>query len=239
MYDGLVKVYEANLLIEKNELDTACLLLQEDVESLLSVWHSTALYFGYVVLAYLNTAVRDFRRARECVDKAVHWVSAQNVYPRNRSTVRACEVNLWLAEGNLKEAQDWAQENFSQIPASVPFIRELDHICLSRIWVASQRWEEASDLLQRLAEDAMAGKRFGRLLKIDILRSMALHGLGRGEESLELLGGCLRFAYPEGYMRVFLDEGAPLKALLQDGKRSKTWKDPEVLNHAEKLIKAF
>jgi LuxR family maltose regulon positive regulatory protein len=153
--------------------------------------------------------------------------------------VRACQVNLWLAEGNLAEAQGWAQSNFPQMPASVPFLRELDHICLSRIWVANQHWEEASDLLQQLAEAALEGKRFGRLLKIDILRALVLNGLGRGEESLELLESCLRFAYPEGYMRVFLDEGAALKALLQDGKRSKTWKDPEVLNHAEKLIKAF
>ena len=38
--------------------------------------------------------------------------------------------------------------------------------------------------------------------------------MGRFKEALELLDGCLYFAYPEGYVRVFLDEGRPLRMLL-------------------------
>ena len=214
LYNGLIKVYEASLLIEKNDLESARRLMREDIESILSVWRTTSLYFGYTVMAYLYTGFRDFQQARVAIEKAVHWVTSQSLYLRNRSMVQACQVNLWLAEGNLAEAQNWTQSNFPQIPTDLPFIRELDHICLARILVASCRWAEALDLLQRLAFEAEAGKRFGRLLKINILRALTLDGLGRFKEALELLDGCLYFAYPEGYVRVFLDEGQPMKMLL-------------------------
>jgi LuxR family maltose regulon positive regulatory protein len=217
LYTGLLKVYQAGLLIEKNELQAARLLLQEDLESLLSVWRTTSLYVGYMVMAYLLTALREFEGARIAVEKALNWVTSQSFYPRNRSAVQACQVNLWLAAGNLAEAQDWAQSKFPQIPIDLPFIRELDHLCLSRILVASRRWEEALDLLQRLSFEAQAGKRFGRLLKINILRALALQELGKPDQALAMLEESLALAEPEGYIRIFLDEGQPVQQLLTKG----------------------
>jgi LuxR family maltose regulon positive regulatory protein len=217
LYNGLIKVYQAGLLIEKNELEAARLLLQEDLESLLSVWRTTSLYIGYMVMAYLLTALREFKGAGIAVGKALNWVTSRSYYPRNRSAVQACQVNLWLAEGSLAEAQDWAQSNFPQIPNDLPFIRELDHLCLSRILVASRRWEEASDLLQRLSFEAQAGKRFGRLLKINILRALALQELGKQGQALAVLEKSLVLAEPEGYIRIFLDEGQPVQQLLAKG----------------------
>ncbi len=238
LYNGLVRVLEARLLIEKNELETACLLLKEDIESMLSVWRTTSIYSGYMVLAYLFTALRDFQRARHEVEKAVNFVTSQSVYPRNRSTVLACQVNLWLAEGDLAEAEKWATSNFPQIPTDLSAVRELDHICLARVWIASQRWEEALSLLQRLSSTAEAGGRFGRVLMVNILQALALDGLGRFEEALDILEACLKFACPEGYKRVFLDEGIPMKTLLQEGKRRK-WHDPELLEYVDQLLEAF
>jgi len=239
VYDGLLKVYEASLLIEKNELDMARLLMQEDIENLLSIWQTTSLYMGYTVLAYLQTALGDFQRASDAVEKAIHWVTSQSYYPRNRSMVQACQVNLWLAEGNLEEAQNWAHSNFPQMPTDFPFIRELDHLCLARIWIASHRWEESFDLLQRLSVEAEAGKRFGRLLKINILRTLSMDALGRREEALDNLEKCLEFARLEGYVRVFLDQGAPMKELILCGKQTGRWQAGELLGYVDSLLLAF
>ena len=238
-YRGIIMVYEAGLLIEKNELERASLLMQEDIESLLSAWRTTSLYIGYTVMAYLYTSLKDFQRARAAVEKAVQWVISQSLYPRNLSLVQACQVNLWLEEGSLAEAQRWALAKIPEMPAELPCIGELDHLCLARIWVAGRQWEEALDLLQRLALKAEAGKRFGRLLKIDILRALALDGLRRSAEALDILDGCLHFAAPEGYMRVFLNEAAPMQALIQRGMKGRGWQDPIIREYAGKLLAAF
>lgn len=239
LYNGLIEVYQASLLIEKNELETARLLIQEDIESLLSVWRSSSLYIGYMVTAYLYTALGDFQQAKTAVEKALQWVTSQSLYPRNRSMVQACQVNLWLAQGNLAEAQNWAKSNFPQMPTELPYIRELDHLCLARVLVASRQWEAALDLLQRLSIEAEAGKRLGRLLKINILRALTLDGLSRFEESLDLLDSCLNYAYPEGYQRVFLDEGSPMKALLQRGVKERGWQVSINKDYVFELLEAF
>ena len=239
LYNGLIKLYEANMLIEKNELETARLLVQEDIENMLSVWSTTSLYFGYTVLGYLYTSLGEFQKAWDAVKKATQWVTSQSMYLRNNSAVLACQVNLWLAEGSLQEAQKWAQSTFPNIPTEFPFIRELNHLCLARVLVASHRWEEALDMLQHLSSEAQAGGRFGRLLKFDILRALTLDGLGRSDEALDLLDACINSAYPEGYMRVFLDEGAPMKALIKRrGKQAKS-QDREINDFVNKLLQAF
>jgi LuxR family maltose regulon positive regulatory protein len=153
--------------------------------------------------------------------------------------VTADRVNLWLAEGNLAEAQKWAQTEFPQIPVDYSFAREIDHICLARVLVASRRCESAFDLLQCLSREAEKGKRLGRLLKINILQTLALSELNRSEEAMDLLENCLQFAQKEGFMRVFIDEGAPMKALIQRGKQERGWQDPELSSYIEKLLAAF
>jgi ATP/maltotriose-dependent transcriptional regulator MalT len=74
---------------------------------------------------------------------------------------------------------------------------------------------EAFSLLERL-HDA-AGKRAGSLLEIGILRALTLHVRGDRPQALaELERTLVRAPEPEGYVRLFLDEGAPMLALLRD-----------------------
>jgi LuxR family maltose regulon positive regulatory protein len=54
-------------------------------------------------------------------------------------------------------------------------------------------------------------------LKIHILRALALQGLGKTGEALAVLDESLVLAEPEGYVRVFLDEGQPAQQLLTKG----------------------
>jgi LuxR family maltose regulon positive regulatory protein len=117
---------------------------------------------------------------------------------------------------------------FPQMPVEYPYARELDHICFARVLIASRQWELALDLLQYLSREARKGKRFGRLLKINILQSLALSELNPSGEAMDLLENCLQSARKEGFMRVFLDEGAPMKALIKRGKHERRWQDLEL-----------
>jgi LuxR family maltose regulon positive regulatory protein len=46
-------------------------------------------------------------------------------------------------------------------------------------------------------------------------RAVALQSLGREEEALAVLAECLAFAASEGYVRPFVERGAPMAGLLQ------------------------
>jgi LuxR family maltose regulon positive regulatory protein len=53
-------------------------------------------------------------------------------------------------------------------------------------------------------------------LRVMILQAVALHAHGEKDKALHLVSGALALAEPEGFVRSFVDEGLPMKHLLQD-----------------------
>jgi LuxR family maltose regulon positive regulatory protein len=68
--------------------------------------------------------------------------------------------------------------------------------------------------LERPRQDAEAHGRTGSLIELLALGALVDVAAGRRDKALRVLQQALTLAMPEGYARVFLDEGAPMQALL-------------------------
>ena len=108
-----------------------------------------------------------------------------------------------------------------------------DHVILSEsvnqsfpsIEVGSEAWyawqptdsflPEALALLEQLLEDAKPKARMRSVIEILLLRAQALEAQGDHAGTFTSLGRALALAEPEGYIRLFLGEGAPMVALLR------------------------
>jgi len=138
LYNGLIKVYEASLLIEKNDLESARRLLQEDIESILSVWRTTSLYFGYTVMAYLYTGFRDFQQARVAIEKAIHWLPPEFVSAKQKHGTGLSGESL--AGGRQSaEARTGLDRIFHKYP---PIYRSFENSTISA-WPGY--WSQAAD----------------------------------------------------------------------------------------------
>ena len=85
---------------------------------------------------------------------------------------------------------------------------------LARILLAQDRPGQALALLDRLHAAAAAQDRAGSLIKTGALRALALAAAGDEAAAVTALAGALTLACPQGYVRVFADEGPPMAALL-------------------------
>ena len=74
---------------------------------------------------------------------------------------------------------------------------------------------EALRILERLLGEAEAKARLGTVLEILALQALALSTRGDQKQALATLARALARAAPEGYIRLFVDEGAPMLALLR------------------------
>ena len=73
---------------------------------------------------------------------------------------------------------------------------------------------EAMGLLERLLEAAEAGGRAGSAIEILVVQALAHRTHGDNGAALVPLSRALTLAEPEGYVRMFVDEGPPMAALL-------------------------
>ena len=74
-------------------------------------------------------------------------------------------------------------------------------------------------LLERLLAEAEASRRWHSVLEILLVLALAREEQGVHRAALAALGRALVLAEPEGYVRLFLDEGPPLLALLRQAQR--------------------
>jgi LuxR family transcriptional regulator, maltose regulon positive regulatory protein len=85
---------------------------------------------------------------------------------------------------------------------------------LARVLLAQDRPGQALALLERLHELAAAQGRLDSVIEIRALQALALAASGDEAGVVAVLAEALMLACPQGYVRVFADEGAPMGALL-------------------------
>ncbi|MCW2849148.1 MAG: ATP-dependent transcriptional regulator, MalT-like, LuxR family [Marmoricola sp.] len=130
--------------------------------------------------------------------------------------VSAVRARVWIAQGRTTDALTWARGRELSVEDELSYLREYEHVTLARALLATGSLDEARTLLERLIPRADEGNRVGTLIELLVLRALAEPVRGA---ALPLLERALALAEPEGYTRVFLDEGPALMVLLQQAGR--------------------
>jgi LuxR family maltose regulon positive regulatory protein len=128
--------------------------------------------------------------------------------------VPAQRARLLLAQGDVMAASQWAKAAGLSPEDEPDYPREPAYLLLARVLLAQNRPGPALTLLQRLLATAASQGRIGDVIEIQALRALALAAHGDQAGALGALAEAVTLARPQGYVRVFADEGAPMHALL-------------------------
>ena len=176
-------------------------------------------YRWRVALARIRAAQGDRDGALDLLEEAERRYVG-DYFPPVRP-VAAWKARIWLAQGQFGDVLAWAQERRLSAHDELSYLREFEHLTLAKVLLARSRTDpaarslhEAIGLLDRLLEAADAGERTGSVIEILVLRSRAYQIQGDIPAALASLYRALTLAEPEGYVRVFVDEGPAMAALL-------------------------
>jgi LuxR family maltose regulon positive regulatory protein len=130
--------------------------------------------------------------------------------------VAAWRARLCLAQGDRRAAEAWAAASGLRADDPAGFWQWPGHLTLARVLLAQGRGSEAEGLLGRLLAAAEAAGHAGRAIEIGVALALARQARGDRAGAQAALQGALALAAPEGYVRVFADEGEPMAALLAE-----------------------
>jgi LuxR family maltose regulon positive regulatory protein len=207
------------LRYEWNDLGAAGRHLTEGIERAQPLENMRAL--GYLGIALVLHAQANPAGALAMMEEAAILARSQNATIRTIADVGAYQVRLWLMQGNIAAAAQWADqfrsrlENGSERTTKAPIWHEMLQIASARVLIAQEHSVEALGLLARLLQAAEAGGRAGHVIEIRALQALALQAQGDIAEAHKTLSRSLLPAEPEGYMRTYIDEGEPMARLLQ------------------------
>ncbi len=222
-YGGIGRV-----LVEMNDLDGAAQMLTDDPHRFPAGDEIMEMYV-HLAHARLCWAQGDAAGARRALTHA-----RDGPFRGMGAYVDAFEARRAIRHGNLEQAQTWARlGNVKLVAAPLPgaLLRDtlptLQRATLARLRIAQQRtgvtpgatlpsMKAVLDFLeQQITLDESSGWN-GRALDLLILQALAFDALRQPETARKILRRALKLAAPAGYVRVFLEEGAPMARLLYE-----------------------
>jgi LuxR family maltose regulon positive regulatory protein len=165
-----------------------------------------------IEFAYIHQALGNDRQARASMQEAIQIY--EGFSPWGTRYAAAHQAKMALARGDIDAAGRWAQANDLVIDGDFEFHREVEYLALARVFIAQKRFEEAQSLVERIYRIAQkTGKRHTELEAL-ILLALVFSIPGETDQALAYLEKALTIAEPEGFIRIFVDEGPPMAHLL-------------------------
>lgn len=216
MHTGLSGLY-----YERNDLDSARqhLLKSKELGELNGLRKNP--HRWRVAMARLREAEGELDGALALLNEAERLYEGD--FSPNVRPIAAGKVRVWIGLGRLDEALDWVRERKLSAEEPVTYLREFELITLARVLLARYQFDpadntlvEAMGLLERLLKAAEEGERMGRVIEILALQALVYQARGDMPAALCQLERALKAAEPEGYARLFLDEGINMTQLLEE-----------------------
>ena len=201
----------AELAYERDELDAALRHVTEGIALCRQFVYTPPLATGLATLAWIRQATGDPAGATAAVGEAMQAAPGP---PGLHNPVPARRARLLLAQGDLVGAARWVEQRGLGVDDEPDYVREPEYLVLARVLLAQDRPGPALALLDRLHAAAAAQDRTGSLIEVGALRALALAATGEEAAAVAALARALTLACPQGYVRVFTDEGPPMVALL-------------------------
>jgi len=202
-----------NIALERDELEVAEAHLEQAVTLAIKTRDPVLQARASLLHARVIQARGDAERTREAWARAVPLAQACR-YLGLLEQAQAYQVRGWLQQGRMEEVIHWQQACplAHDAPASYP--QEVIALTLVRVLLAQGEAGAASRLVDRWHRHARAQGRTGSEIELLVLSALAQQAQGKREQAVQRLVPALLLASPEGYVRVFVDEGFPMVALL-------------------------
>jgi LuxR family maltose regulon positive regulatory protein len=195
-----------------NRLEEAANWLQR-MQRFAQDWQQVELLaMGARAMARLALAQGDLNTAQEALSKA-EALLVEEEFANNARWVIDARVQVWLASGNLAEASAWAAQSTLSTKNWDP-LRKWEVLLVVRVLLAQQQYAGAAEMLERFREHLDQPADIEKSLEWMALSVVALHHAGKSAQALPLAARLLAQTESEGYLRLYLDIGEPMRQAL-------------------------
>ena len=236
---ALVEIGLGDIFYEWNDLEAALAHIEQGLAWLPAWGKVDDFILAYVALARIHLAQANRSKAAAAVEKVTHLLQTTSVFPEALCSAHGAQIRLWLEQGEITKSAEWLEQQRSSKEEAIEIWRECEDIVSVHVLLALGKIPEAKSYYTPLTKSTMDGGRKKRLIEITILQALALHAAGSDLDALEIISRALALAQPEGFMRIFLDEGKPIFDLILLGKEQGVWDSSPLEAYTSRILLTF
>jgi LuxR family maltose regulon positive regulatory protein len=210
---GAAYAGEGNILYEWNQLELAESRLKYGIELGVRWANWESLLPGFLGLARIRMAQMDMEGAVGVIDELLELAN-QLKLDWAADAFNHMRMHIYARAGRKVEVEAWLKDAVNEVEGPVYAINESEMIALLQVLYQYGKIDSAAVLADKLEISASSGGRNGSLIEIDLMKALVKDKLGDREAAIQSLEKALQMAEPEGYLRVFMDQGNDLIGLL-------------------------
>jgi ATP/maltotriose-dependent transcriptional regulator MalT len=237
---GYVHYELAELSYEWNEIGVAAQHAVQSLEICRRGGNEELASYALVTLGQIKQAQGDAAGAFDLIQQALLLERKRNV-PSEMRYIAARQVKLLVAQARIDEAAQLVRE----LPTDGEIVwlieRGLAAVTRARVLIAQREFAPAAELLEHLRTEAQGSAQARTLIEILALLALAHHGQGDAVQAMDALTRALSLAESEGYARMFVDLGEPMRLQIAACRLQieTSHKNQRLVKYIDKLLMAF
>ncbi len=209
---GYAQIALAQVWYQWNRLEEARVLLRVVVHHAAAWQQLELLAWGYAELIQVELAKRD-RPAAELALHEVEQLVQRERFGISPGWLPAMQAQCALSQGQLEAASMWAASvAFPEGPWEGSLYDAFPVVM--RVYFAEHRFQEAVELLDSFHGHLDRPANMAVTITYLPQSLVALHHAGQSEQARLIAARLFALTEPEGYLRVYLDEGEPMRQAL-------------------------
>ncbi len=219
---GLARIILGSIELEGNNIQAGESYLTDGISLARKGGLVDDIVVGQLYLGRLYLTMGKFDRAQSEIDEAAALIQIFGVSRMNR-LVAAISARINLLMGRIENTNEWVN-SYQKIRTTNP--QPFEELTLARYFLVSGKFGEISDMLPILQNTANQKIRVDIAIEAMILLGLYYYEINLINDAEQWIINSLKIAIPEGYIRIFLDEGKIMLNLLKQIRR----KEPELVD---------
>jgi LuxR family maltose regulon positive regulatory protein len=219
---GYVQVYLGIILYSWNRFNEAKLNLTQGIKLCQQVGYVFDQLVGYATLARVHQREGEHQAAQEALDQAEQLSGKMRGYLYAQRWMEDSKVRIWCVGKQWQELKTWIAGSGLGINDPPTFLREVEQLILVRAMThllisdnTSSGHEELLRTIEKIQQAVHEAGWVSKEIEALILHSITLQHLGETKQALQFIEYALQLAGPENHLSPFLDEGVPIRSLLE------------------------
>ena len=236
----------AEIFYKRGELAVAEFHVAHALEKCEQGKQTRILFFTVTLAARLAHARGDFARAQNELDKAKRLADQVGLIPRTRMFAHYTQVGLWLDQGNLDAANEWATHAALATDRALTLQDVLAYRAFTRILLARGDTDVALAVLARLQAIGQPELSVESAINIQTLYAVAHAAHRDSRAAMAALHKAFALAEPERFVLIFFQTGATLypllqefRALMEKRERAGTPDAARFIVHCDRVLESF
>ncbi len=217
---GLAHIALAHCLYRWNDLEGAIEHATRGLELSHGWWVRDAVYEANLTLARAYEARGDSDAALDARSRACELWNANFTFPFV-GYAGIPDIQLWTRTEDASKRFQWVEASAPSLQttggASLEKIGQI--LAAANVLFVIGKLDHATRLLEPLPDMLQARRLNRHLIETQVLRALLYSSKKSQGQAMLALGQALELAEPEGLVRVFVDEGAPMLALLMEARQ--------------------